>query len=647
MKNENLFMEITNIILKYENGDLLALSSLSDLIYNLKNITTDNSLIPYIDETIEVIKYGIKEDNYETFTKELSKRVDYIQNRMVTEILFTEKKSTPVEKIVEIEKMQGVSDELINIFIVEAEDRIANAQRLILELENSLANSETIDNLFQIFHTIKGECGFLKIETFGNLTHSIEHILDLLRNKKIEINSNVIDRLLEGVDLSTSIIWYLKKGILSLPDTSAIEEYLKNIELIKKSSVNPHIIIQEKKDEVLYKHEKKDELIKVKSSKVNYIVDMIGELLIASGQIADNSVAVIQTRKITKLLQYAGMQLRTESIKTLFGSAKRMVRDISQKLNKVVSIDVFGDDLEIDRNLIESLEEPMMHLLRNAIHHGIENESDRLLHGKPASGHITIGAERKGNNIVISIKDDGQGLNKNKIISKALEKGFIKQNEIESSSDNQIYNMIFLNGFSTTDSVDLVSGRGVGMNIVKSVVEAHKGRIEILTESNKYSQFMLKFPLSTAIIDGMIVRIEDSLFIIPISSMIESIKCNPINIHPVNTISIYKLRDEIFPIIDLKKILGIDQVDGKNDIGIVVESSTTKRFLLKVDEIIAKKEIVIKSLGSTFKKLQGISSGCVLSGGKIGFVFDIDQIVEISKASNEENVAIKASLWRS
>ncbi|HBD93614.1 MAG: hypothetical protein A2015_14810 [Spirochaetes bacterium GWF1_31_7] len=647
MKNENLFMEITNIILKYENGDLLALSSLSDLIYNLKNITTDNSLIPYIDETIEVIKYGIKEDNYETFTKELSKRVDYIQNRMVTEILFTEKKSTPVEKIVEIEKMQGVSDELINIFIVEAEDRIANAQRLILELENSLSNSEIIDNLFQIFHTIKGECGFLKIETFGNLTHSIEHILDLLRNKKIEINSNVIDRLLEGVDLSTSIIWYLKKGILSLPDTSAIEEYLKNIELIKKSSVNPHIIIQEKKDEVLYKHEKKDELIKVKSSKVNYIVDMIGELLIASGQIADNSVAVIQTRKITKLLQYAGMQLRTESIKTLFGSAKRMVRDISQKLNKVVSIDVFGDDLEIDRNLIESLEEPMMHLLRNAIHHGIENESDRLLHGKPASGHITIGAERKGNNIVISIKDDGQGLNKNKIISKALEKGFIKQNEIESSSDNQIYNMIFLNGFSTTDSVDLVSGRGVGMNIVKSVVEAHKGRIEILTESNKYSQFMLKFPLSTAIIDGMIVRIEDSLFIIPISSMIESIKCNPINIHPVNTISIYKLRDEIFPIIDLKKILGIDQVDGKNDIGIVVESSTTKRFLLKVDEIIAKKEIVIKSLGSTFKKLQGISSGCVLSGGKIGFVFDIDQIVEISKASNEENVAIKASLWRS
>ncbi|OHD40751.1 MAG: hypothetical protein A2015_16025 [Spirochaetes bacterium GWF1_31_7] len=683
MNKNSLFMEITNGILNAEDGDMLGLSKLSDLIEDLKTIHSEQNLIPQIDEAVQIVNKAIKKGVNDEFTSLISEKIDYLQKKMNSEVLIENENIQKNEENLHEDRGLGISDELINNFIVEAEGRIATAQELILELENNSSNSELISNLFRVFHTIKGECGFLKIITFGELTHSIENILDLLRNKKIEVDSNLIDRLLEGVDLSKIIIDYLKKGVFIIPDKSMLEGYIDNLGTLKEKvkpnigdimiergkmsapevshileiqkesaftkkfgelAVGEKIINQndlkegldsqnkvEKKDDVIVKKtEKTDQIIKVKASKVNYIVDMIGELLIASGQITDNSPAVIQTKKIIKVLQYAGMQLRTDSIKTLFGNAKRMVRDVSKKLGKVVDVEVFGDDLEIDRNLIESLEEPMIHILRNAVHHGIESEDERQAKGKPVHGQITISAERKGNNIVISIKDDGQGLNKDKIIKKALEKGILKADEIGSLSDNQIYNIIFLSGFSTADAIDQVSGRGVGMDIVRSVIEANKGKIEIQTETDNFSRFMFIFPLSTAIIDGMIIRIEDNVLIIPISSIIESIKFNDLHIHSVNSVAVYKLREEVFPIINLKDLFSINQIEGKNNIGIVVENSIGKRFLLQVDEIISKKEVVIKSLGQKFRNLKGISSGCVLAGGKIGLVVDIDQIIEMS-----------------
>ncbi len=689
-----LFDQITDLIINYEDGDVLTLSTISDICSELKSMTGDEEIIKILEQAIILVNNALKNSGPDNFQDLITKDIDKIQRLLQKKSAVVELKTMADDRNNDKEVIKSglslVSDELVKNFIVEAEDRIVKAQELILELEKDTGNKELINGLFRIFHTIKGECGFLKIATLGELTHNIENILDMVRSDKLQLNPELIDILLEGVDLSKDIVRELKNGEVAIFNKTSLSGYISTLNEIKSDTkpnlgtvlinkgkvseedvekileqqkvsafskkfgevaVENHYITERElqdslknqrdltgkdltvKDEPQKKSEKNDQIIKVKASKVNYLVDMIGELLIAVGQISDSSPGMLQARKIIKILQYAGMQLRTESVKNLFGNVKRVIRDVSKKLNKVVNIETIGDDLEVDRNLIEKLEEPLIHLVRNSVHHGIETAEHRNAKGKPSEGRIIIGAERRGNNIIISIEDDGQGLNRDKIIAKALERNLIKADEINSLNDSQIYNLIFYSGFSTAEQVDLVSGRGVGMDIVKSVVTANKGKIEIQTEKDKFSKFILIFPLSTAIIDGMVIRLEDSTFIVPIASIIESIKIKNESVHNVNGVFVYKLRDEILPVIDLKAVFKVKANSGFNNIGIVVESSLGKKFVVLVDEIICKKEVVIKSLGRKFKDLKGVSSGTVLAGGKVGLVLDVDQIIEISEKS--------------
>jgi two-component system, chemotaxis family, sensor kinase CheA len=699
---DNIFSDITNKILNYEDGDVMTISDIIDLLTETKNLPdTNENTLEIIGSLINIANDNLKNGKNKDFAIKLTEGIDIIQKNMRDKSNnkkgtdekskeFIEKNSEKKPETTEIinEPTKVVVDDLISNFIIEAEERIATAQELILKLETSPKNMDLINELFRIFHTIKGECGFLKFASFGKLTHNIENILDLLKNNKLEINPEIIDNLLEGVDISKLIIKELKEGNVFIYNQTKFETYINNLENLKNAA-QPHLgdilvkngklselaveeiltiqketaytkkfgevavenqyltetdikdvlekqkntkPIDESKIETIKKAELSEQIIKVKSSKVNYIVDMIGELLISIGQINDSSPAFTQMKKITKILQYAAMQLRTDKVKNLLGNTKRVVRDVAKKCNKNIEVEIFGEELEIDRNLIEKLEEPLMHLVRNSVDHGIEPEANRIQKNKPAAGTVKIGAERRGNNIIISVADDGQGLNKDKIIKKAVEKNLIKETDISTMTDNQIYNLIFVNGFSTAETVDYVSGRGIGMDIVQSVVSTNKGKIEIQTKKDQFTSFNLIFPLSTAIIDGMVVNIEDNNYIIPIASIIQSLKIKPEMIFTVNeSIEVIKIREEVIPIINLKEIFEIPQVTGTNTIGIIVENSSSKKFIILVDEIIAKREVVIKSLGKKFKKLKGISSGTVLSGGKVGLVLDIDQIVDISQ----------------
>jgi two-component system chemotaxis sensor kinase CheA len=310
---------------------------------------------------------------------------------------------------------------------------------------------------------------------------------------------------------------------------------------------------------------------------------------------------------------------------------KRLIRDLSKKLDKNIDLEMTGEELEIDRNLVEILEEPLVHLLRNSIHHGIENRSERIGKNKPDTGKITLTAERKGNNIVISVKDDGKGLDEEKILKKALEKGLVSKDKIKTINKNEIFEFIFLPGFSTAEKVDNVSGRGVGMDIVKTVVASSRGKIEIMSEKDMFTEISLIFPLSMAIIDGMIVKIYDTHFIIPVSNIIESIELDKNMIYKVqNEDNVINLRQRIIPIIWLKDFFNMNDILDDGKILAVITESRDKQYAFIVNDIIAKKEIVIKPLSSKFRNLPGISSGTILPGGKIGFILDIDRIVETS-----------------
>ncbi|MBN2738403.1 MAG: chemotaxis protein CheA [Spirochaetales bacterium] len=574
-----------------------------------------------------------------------------------------------------------IQNEAFEIFIVEASEKLIQAQDLILTLENDLDNKSILHDLFRIFHTIKGECGFLKLSTLGELTHNIENLMDLLRNGEINNNKDIINILLQGIDYSTRILQALQNGNiqilekinienlvdiinqqthkvkvslgeilkadgkLSEDDVSRILKEQKDSNFMKKFgeiAVEENLITESEIKESLNRQKveaptensikvQADALIKVKSSQINYLVDMIGELLIAENQLEEHDKNAMQLKKITRQIQEAAMRLRTTEVKTLFLKMKRVVRDLSQKLNKEIETEIIGEDLEIDRNLVETLEEPLVHILRNAAHHGIESLDERQKVNKPLEGKIIIRAERTGNSILISIKDDGRGLNKEKIISKAIEKKIITPVQAEELSDIEIHNLIFTQGFSTADEVDLVSGRGVGMDIVKTVVIGHRGRIEVRTEPGLGSEVRMLFPLSTAIIDGMIVESSGIYFIIPVSNIIESLKMEDNMVFRVkDSTEVIKLREEIIPIININDFFNRNGSDGnKRRLAVIVENNEKKKFAFIVDNIIAKKEIVIKSLGSKFEELDGISSGTVLQGGKIGFVLDVEQIVNI------------------
>lgn len=711
-KTEEIIKRVSFKILGYEDGDLLLISEIIDdinelqfILKNNKNITSiitiilsslkkqlnnkrDPDFIQLFSDGIDLIYKILTRKNKKN--KELEEEISsYIKKYKspISKKEFTSKKVEKKDKI-KSQKTKSVESSVIStdsesfkIFLAEAGEKILLAQDYILKLEKDLKNKELINNLFRIFHTIKGECGFLRLSSLGELSHNIENLLELIRSDDIEMNIDIIDLLLDGIDYANEILNEHKKGNITLFAQIEIDEYIKKInnqtkkvktsigELLseegKISEEDVDRILQKQKllnyskkfceiakdDNLITEDDIKDSLekqkiiskslenkldridtiIKVKSSQINYLVDMIGELLIAENQLDENSKDVVQLKKISRELQVAAMQLRTVKIKNLFINMNRVVRDLSRKLNKIINLETIGDELEIDRNLVELLEEPLIHILRNAVYHGIENEKDRIKKNKDAIGKITMKAERKGNNILISVKDDGRGLDENKILEKAISRSIISKEKSKNIPKNEIYNFIFLPGFSTAEEIDEVSGRGVGMDIIKTVTNSARGKVDLKSEKDMFTEIILTFPLSMAIIDGMIVRVFEYYFIIPVSNIVESIQIEKGMIYKIkNKRSVIDLRNEVIPIVEINDFFNIEVIDNQERmVGVVIESHDNK-YLLIVNEIISKKEIVIKPLSSKFNKLRGISSGTILPGGKIGFILNIDEIINIS-----------------
>ncbi|MBN1523440.1 MAG: chemotaxis protein CheW [Spirochaetales bacterium] len=519
----------------------------------------------------------------------------------------------------------------------------------------------------------------MRITTLGELAHNLENLLDLMREGKLVADAETIDLLLSGIDYTRNMIEALRHGDISLYSSISIDEFVeqvnkqirniknnlgeillaqgkiseadlsailrkqKELNYVKKFGeiaveekyISPEDLEESLQDQTKHAPKESDEkkqnesIIKVRASQINFLVDMVGELLITEAQLDESTQNLSQLKKITREIQYASMQLRTEKVKNLFIVVKRLVRDVSRKLKKPAIAHLKGEDLEIDRDLVEKLEEPLMHIIRNAIAHGIENESERIRLGKPAVGNIFIVAERRGNTIAISVEDDGRGLDRDKILHQALKKKLFGEADAARLSDFEIYNVIFEQGFSTADAVDSVSGRGVGMDIVKTVAASARGRVELKTEKGKYTRIEMIFPLSTAIIDGMIVKSKGTHFIIPVSNIIESLNMEEEKIFTVqNNIEVIDLRGEIIPVIAVEDYFAQDVAFTENGTGrllaVIVENNEKKKYALLLDDIITKREVFIKSLGAKFRDLRGISSGTILQGGKIGFVLDID-----------------------
>ena len=615
-----------------------------------------------------------------------------MENKVEVDSQAEEAKEQPIEKELSEEDKEIMAD-----FVVEALENLSTIEVNLIELENDPEDADTINAIFRPFHTIKGVSGFLNLDKINKLSHSAENLLDMARSGELAIDGAVIDIILESVDMLKEMIEDVRKALESgqrpehekeidslieriqeiiagsekhkdkpigelLVEKGAIEkdqmeavleEQKKKPDkkvgeiLVEKGIVESKEVITALREQKRSGRRKVDLQVKVDTKKLDTLVDMTGELVIAQAILRQNEnilsisdqrlyYALNQLHQISSTLQKTAMAMRMIPIKSTFQKMLRLVRDLSRSSGKRVSLKMSGEDTEIDRNVVEEIYEPMVHMIRNAVDHGIEPPQERSAAGKPEEGIVELRAYQKGSNIVIEIKDDGRGLNKNKILEKAISKSLVPKGV--QLSESEIYNLIFKPGFSTADVVTDISGRGVGMDVVKKAIEKLRGRVEIQSQPGGGSTFVIALPLTLAIVDGIIVKTAGQRYIIPALGIVKSFKPRPDEYSTVEGRGeMIMVRGELIPLVRLNKLFQLSETitDPWDGLAVVVENEGEKLCLL-VDELLGKEEVVIKSLGEGLKNVKGLAGGAILGDGRVGLILDIAGLFQITREGAEQ-----------
>jgi two-component system chemotaxis sensor kinase CheA len=386
--------------------------------------------------------------------------------------------------------------------------------------------------------------------------------------------------------------------------------------------------------------------IRVGIDKIDSLINMVGELVITQsmlGQLGANfdmeklvrlQEGLAQLEHNTRELQESVMRIRMLPISFTFSRFPRLVRDLSKQMDKKIDLVLLGENTELDKTVMEKIGDPMVHLIRNSLDHGIEVPEARVAAGKPETGTITLNAFHQGGNIIIQIIDDGKGLDRDRILSKAIERGLVAEGE--RLSDEQIHELIFHPGFSTADKISDISGRGVGMDVVRRNIQELNGSVEVESTPGVGSTFTIRLPLTLAILDGQLVRVGNEVFILPLVSIIESLQVDLSMINNVGGQSeVLRLRDEYVPIVKLHELLNVepDSTELENGLLVVVEADNTKVGLF-VDDLLAQQQVVIKSLEQNYQRVEGISGATILGDGKVALIVDISGMLKMANQTN-------------
>lgn len=579
-----------------------------------------------------------------------------------------------------------ITDEIRQNFVTESVDLLDVAEEFILELETTPNDKDSLDGAFRCIHTLKGNAGFLGFGEFEVICMELETVLDAIRNGRKEANERTVSIILNTIDS-------LRKAIASKGKTtaeagaSAAAEQLRAIEdlaeaykplgevLVEMGAVTPEevekalnaqerklgeILIEEGKvsaetvDQALSKQklagknteadtvagsgiERKD--IRVDMSKLDKLFDLMGELITAEAMVINNpelqnleidsfTRAASYLGKITREMQEITMSVRMIPLEGLFNKMRRLVRDLSKRFGKQINLEVSGQDTEMDRNVIEEIADPLMHIIRNSIDHGIEDSEKREAAGKKAAGTVRLNARYEGNEIWISVQDDGAGLNRDRILAKAAERGITKA-EADAIKDEDVWQLIFEPGFSTAEKLSEVSGRGVGMDVVKRNVEKLRGKIDIITETGSGTEFILKIPLTLAIMDGITTRVGQVLYALPLGDILEFHKAEESQLtYTTSTKQVLKLRDEIIPIIKLHEFFNTNTEKTAVTDGIcILTQRNGKKAALLVDEIEGYQQIVVKALPEYMGQLKAISGCSILGNGEVTLIIDAGSLL--------------------
>ncbi|PUU87752.1 chemotaxis protein CheA [Halanaerobium sp.] len=654
----------------------------------------------------------------------------------------------------------------LDMFFDEAKEYVETLNNGILTLENNPGDKETIDAVFRAAHSLKGMAATMGFENLTELTHKMENMLDRVREGKLEVRTDFIDLLLQGLDNIQFLVEKIrenegeepadvnlagfikelanygqqaasktdnnqdnseaKEAGFSLQLSQAEKEELEKRKKDKERIYHLKVVLDEQdfqsvrafmvlkkieeigtlfksvpaKEEIENSEEPISELdiyalswlpaeefkeevaevsgadvlnfneienlelkeessesdegslhaehkvnsfqssstVRVDISKLDTLMNMVGELLINKTRLQSLDIQkskfneiIPQLDRVTMELHHIVMQIRMVPVGVMFSRFPRMIRDLSNKMDKEIDFIMEGQETELDRSIIDELSDPLTHLLRNAIDHGIESPEARKAKGKDEEGRIELRAYQKGSEIIIEVKDDGAGIDADKIGRKAVEKGIVGEEELEQLERRDILDFVFHPGFSTASEVTDVSGRGVGMDIVRNVVKKLDGQIGIESELGRGSTFTISLPLTLAITQALMITVDGDTFAIPLNAVSETLTISPENIKKVRGKDVIVLRENTIPLVSASEIFGSKNIDSfkksEEDLSVVILKSGDRFIGLIVEELLNQQEIVIKSLGNYLQDTEYISGATIIGDGDVALIIDVRDIV--------------------
>jgi two-component system chemotaxis sensor kinase CheA len=559
------------------------------------------------------------------------------------------------------DEIKADDQSLVQEFITEAGEHVAEVERGLLSLEGDPGALETLNSVFRGFHSIKGAAGFLHLRQIAALSHAGESVLDAARHGKLVLRGEAMEAVLASVDGFKGLLSDLS---LAIAQGRAPHQFEGLSELLCRLGAALRGEAPATAAEPAAGHPSAparlespssavaatatnmgDGSVKVSTARLDQLINMVGELVIAESMVAQdcsigreaqqgNGVRLArnlsQLAKITRELQELSMSLRMVPVQGVFQKLTRLVRDTSRKLGKDVELVLEGGETELDRTLVDSLSDPLVHMVRNSLDHGIETPEVREAAGKPRAGKLTLRARHEAGCVVIEVVDDGKGIDGGRVLRKARDAGIVSEHQ--QLTDGEIYKLIFHPGLSTAEKVTDVSGRGVGMDVVRRNVEKLRGRIEITSSPGKGSAFTIRLPLTLAVIDGLLVAVGKHTYIIPLTSVERNLRPTVEQLPTVfDRGEMCLIRGDLLPLVRLHRVFEVepDCTDPTRSLVVIVHDDA-RRCCLLVDRLLGQQQVVIKSLGYGASGIQGIAGGAILGDGNVSLILDVPGLIDVA-----------------
>jgi two-component system, chemotaxis family, sensor kinase CheA len=577
-----------------------------------------------------------------------------------------------------------VDNSLLGDFMAESREMLENAEAALLQLESDPDDMEAVNTVFRAFHTIKGTSAFFSLDHVTEFAHHAETVLSRVRDREIRCVGGYADLALRSCDMIRAIVdatqdaldgrgSHLPPGydallaIVQNPEAAGISEQSSSqprlktgtqrvieseapaVRVVESSAATgddpeePAAETTERRSTSRRATDRGPEAtVRVRTARLDRLIEMVGELVIAEAMISEDPIVkqgghieltrkVQHADKIVRELQDLSMAMRMVPLKAQFQKVARLIRDLAAKSNKKVEFVAIGEDTEIDRNMVDYLADPLVHMVRNSLDHGIETPEARRAAGKSESGTVRLSAYHAGGNVVVELVDDGRGLDRGRIIRKAIQVGLIASGD--AMTDNEVWELIFAPGFSTAEQITDVSGRGVGMDVVRRNIEALRGRIEIHSAAGQGTTFSVRLPLTLAITDGMLVRVGHERYIVPTINIQLSFRPPQTALSTVSgRAEMVMLRNDVMPMVRLHRLFGVKgAVEDPTKGLLMVVGDGAQRTALLVDELLGQQQVVAKSLGDGIGRVPAISGGAILGDGRVGLILDVNELLSLAR----------------